>query len=241
MLQIGIIDDMKNDREVLITLLNQFFINKQIKINITEFASGEEFLLTYTAEFFQIIFLDIYMDKISGMDIAHKLFENDKNCKIIFITSSTSHATESYSVRASYYIQKPVKSENFTDALNICIKDLEYDHKFIKIKVEHSDVLILMNKIEYVDIQGRKSIIHLNDGKLFSKDTFTYISSKLLTDKRFLLCCRGVLVNMDYIKQASNSQFILKNETCIPIKQRGANAVKQQYFDYTVQKLCGEV
>lgn len=92
----------------------------------TRFSSGEEFLGAFTAGKYDLIFLDIYMDGITGMETAKRIRRADHGCRIIFITTSPEFAVESYDVSASFYLLKPIEKNGVFAALDRCgLQDAE--------------------------------------------------------------------------------------------------------------------
>ena len=94
-MNIAITDDLKYDRDTLKELLLNFFNKNKIAIQLYEYSSAEELLENFTPGFFDLLFLDIYMENISGIDAAKRIYEIDKRCKIIFLTTANCFAAES--------------------------------------------------------------------------------------------------------------------------------------------------
>ena len=110
-MKIAIVDDSSLDRDFLKNGLEIIFEERNIEnIEIQEFSSGEE-LLNYLREnpsdFFHIIFMDIYMEDLTGVETAKAIRKTDEQVKIVFITTSNEFASESYEVRAEDYLIKP--------------------------------------------------------------------------------------------------------------------------------------
>ena len=95
-MNIAIVDDSESDRQLLQELLIRYFDASGISITIYPFQSGELFLAGLSHHSFDLVFLDIFMDEITGMDAAHKLLEAGCDCTIIFLTSSREYALEGY-------------------------------------------------------------------------------------------------------------------------------------------------
>lgn len=83
-MNIAIVDDSESDRQLLQELLIRYFDISGISITIYPFQSGELFLAGLSHHSFDLVFLDIFMDEITGMDAAHKLLEAGCDCTIIF-------------------------------------------------------------------------------------------------------------------------------------------------------------
>ena len=107
-MNIAIVDDSESDRQLLQELLIRYFDISGISITIYPFQSGELFLAGLSHHSFDLVFLDIFMDEITGMDAAHKLLEAGCDCTIIFLTSSREYALEGYEVGAFRYLLKPL-------------------------------------------------------------------------------------------------------------------------------------
>ena len=110
-MKIAIVDDNEDDRKRLQEEITKICDNKSRKdFEITEFFSGEDFInlivKNENKKYFDIVFLDIYMNGITGIETAKKLRETDNQSKIIFITTSNEFASESYEVKAYEYLIK---------------------------------------------------------------------------------------------------------------------------------------
>ena len=80
-------------------------------ITMELFEDGDTLILTHAKKPFDIILLDIVMPLLNGIETAKELREKDKNVKIVFLTSSAEFAVDSYAVKASNYLLKPLESE----------------------------------------------------------------------------------------------------------------------------------
>ena len=104
-MNIAIIDDLKTDSDRLVGLINTYMEQHRLQCRTMDlFSSGESFLDTFTSGKYHLIFLDIYMDGITGMETAKRIRQTDHDCRIIFITTSPEFAVESYNVNASFYL-----------------------------------------------------------------------------------------------------------------------------------------
>ena len=118
-MRIAIVDDDTQMCEQLRTLLNEFLGDSS---EISDYRSGEEFLSAWETADFDLIILDIFMDKLTGVDVARKIRKRDSNVKIVFSTTSNEFASESYEVNACYYLRKPFgrdKVKVMLDRLNL--------------------------------------------------------------------------------------------------------------------------
>ena len=117
-MNIAIIDDISTDAEALKNITVSYFEKKQIRAEICHFFSAEEFFEDYQPGKFQILFLDIYMDGMTGMEAARRIRRQSDNCILVFVTTSGDFAVESYDVGASYYLLKPFQPEKLCSILD---------------------------------------------------------------------------------------------------------------------------
>ena len=153
-MRIAIVDDDIQMCEQLRTLLNEFLGDSS---EISDYRSGEEFLTAWETADFDLIILDIFMDKLTGVDVARKIRERDSNVKIVFSTTSNEFASESYEVNACYYLRKPFgrdKVKVMLDRLNLA--EIE---KMRTVKLPDGTSAILRNII-YVDFSSHRVTLH---------------------------------------------------------------------------------
>ena len=83
-MKIAVVDDNESERTKLCTLLREWGEKRKYEMVCNEFTDGKDFLKASGT--YQAVFLDIYMEKLNGIDTARMLRKYDKNCKIIFMT-----------------------------------------------------------------------------------------------------------------------------------------------------------
>ena len=103
-MRIALVDDCPNDLSIMHQFLAEALDTDSV---ITEFHNGEDFLQHWSADTFDLIVLDIYMEQLTGIEIARVIRETDPNVCLVFATTSNEFASESYEVNACYYLCKP--------------------------------------------------------------------------------------------------------------------------------------
>lgn len=107
-MRIAIVDDDIRMYECLQTYFGELLGSSA---ELTYFKSGEDFLRVWQPNAFELIVLDIFMDKLTGMDVAREIRKTDSDVRIAFGTTSNEFASESYEVNACYYLHKPFDRE----------------------------------------------------------------------------------------------------------------------------------
>ena len=234
-MMIGIVDDTAKDREILKEMLNRYFEGAGSRPEMEEFQSGEEFLAAYVPERYQIIFFDIYMGGLTGMETAREVYRQDKNCRLIFFTSTADYAVDSYQVRAAYYLMKPLKYEELCQVLDTLGIREEKKDETISVHLKGGVVgEVLLGDILYVDCLRRMVRIHREDRILNVLDRLADIAACLEPYPSFLCCNRGIYVNMDWVRELGDDSLILKNGEELPIRIRGRGEVKRRYMRYAL-------
>lgn len=238
MLIIAICDDLESDRQYLANLIQDYSTILSYDIRIMTFASGEDLVTYYMDENigFDVIFLDIYMSGENGIKTAEKIREFDSQCKIIFTTTSTDHALDSFKVFPFNYLIKPITKEIFNMVFEKAILNIEKEkQKSITVKTEYQIKNILYKDIKFIESVSRKINIHTTQGIASIYSKLDEVETKI-NDERFLRCHKSFLVNMDYISSVEDYSFILTDNTEVPIKQRTFASIKKNYYTYIVNK-----
>ena len=126
MKKIAFCDDDISILQELQTLLDQYCADRDEEINCAMFHSPLELL--HAVEHgtrLDILFLDVMMPAENGIDAASEIRKFDKNVKIIFLTSSTEFAVQSYAVGAYFYQLKPIWKESFFRLMDSALAECE--------------------------------------------------------------------------------------------------------------------
>ena len=234
---IAIVDDLPEDRRALAQKIAAYMAQYNLDYALHEYESAEAFLPSLQEFDFDIVFMDIYMGGMTGVEAAARLRACDRDCKLVFLTTSEEHLREALSLSSSDYLNKPLEEEDFQRAMANCRVKPEYDVPVITVISGRQAMNIDTGRILYVDIVERAVTIHTQSVSLSVSGTFSAISGELLRDRRFLLCTRGVLVNMDKVKHLEGEGFRMKNGALIPIIVRGRKALLGAYQSYLFKRM----
>ena len=115
-MNIAVVDDLAVGRETLVNYLNEYFSERNINVTISDFSDAESFVTQFENNKYNIIFFDIYMPGMSGIEAANTVRKTDSSVEIIFLSTSNNFACESYSVNAFCYLVKPI-TKNAVESL----------------------------------------------------------------------------------------------------------------------------
>lgn len=234
-MHISVIDDNKKDREHL-SLMIRISLEKYgfLVSHIKTFESGEAFLKDFDQEKYDLIFLDIYMEGLNGIETARQIREKDTRVKLIFITCTNDFASESYQVRADYYLLKPYNEKELEQAISrLGLNSIEKERT---ITLPDRQV-IWLDSIIYTNFSGHYVTIYLLSGEQIRvRCTQNEWEKCILPFSKFILCTRGIIVNLEEVEKLESDLFIMKNNTYIPISRRKYSEVKQAYSAFLIQK-----
>ena len=239
-MQIAVIDDTVNDRMIIQSFLNDFAAENNIEFNIYDFESGEDFLRDFSPGKYDAVFCDIYMNGMSGIDTAKQMRLYDKDCPVVFLTMSNNFASESYEVNAFGYIIKPVDKEQLFRLLSRITENVRSRSLYFNGTLRDKSSLKLsipFDSIMYINIVNRKVYIHMPNETVAVTETISQCSEQLLKDSRFSNCCKGIIVNFQYVSKILNNDFIMCNNDTVPIRKRYSNDIKNQYMSYKLQNI----
>lgn len=123
-MRIAIIDDLLTDLEYLRSNVCRWADEHAVPLipGPALFENGETFLEQFQKDRYDIIFLDIFMEGMNGMDTARRIRECDDACRLVFTTTSAEYAVDSYEVDSSYYLVKPYSYEKLSLALTVAAR-----------------------------------------------------------------------------------------------------------------------
>ena len=233
-MRIAVCEDNAIHRDVIEHMLNRYSSERSFYFSLVPYEYGRNFL--YDIEegvYFDVSFLDIYMEDTMGNEIAHKLRAMGYQGEIVFLTASPDFAIESYDVDASGYLLKPLDYGKFKMVMDRITRNI--DPSTYQIRQRTTVTKIIYHEILYIESINSKCILHSASGESYTVyKTLTAIEEEL-GDRRFLRCHQSFLVNMDHIKQIG-AQFLLSNGDIVPIRQRGVKSVRQTCMDYFASK-----
>lgn len=216
-------------------LFDGYCADNQQEIECTEFHSPLELLAEIEkGTHFDILFLDVIMPGQNGMNVAREIRQNDRTVKIIFLTSSSEFAVESYTVDAFFYYVKPIKAEDFRRLMDSALSQCEKEKQgSLILRCKNGITRIALEKLIYCEVTGRTLIFHMENGvNLESIGSLDELSSELARYGSFLRPHRSFLINMDYIQSISYKAITLDNLEKIPIPHGKCSEIKNLYLEY---------
>lgn len=233
MIKIAVCDDEKQIRQSIISII----IEKIKDVEIFEFSTGKE-LLDATEEF-NITFLDIAMNEISGIEVAKQIRmkqEQEELAKgiIIFVTGYRDYMEDAFDVNAYHYLVKPIDKDKLTDVLGRAMKEVTaremLEKQYIILKTSGMQKRVLIKDIYYVESNNKKVIIHTEDGNIEIYGKMDEFENEL--GSNFYRCHRCYLVNMEKISAYSVDNIHVTNGDILILAQKKYSEFIKAYMRY---------
>lgn len=217
MIRIGICDDEKYMSDSIRAMVSAFFREKNIEIIILQFSGGEE-LLRYDKQI-DILFLDIQMKGIDGVETARKLRRLNFKGFLIFITVLKEMVFQSFEVQPYDYLVKPVEEQYFEkmmERLLASIKNAREENLLVQKRYESR--IVPIGDIVFCEIIDRKIYLHLVSSEVVDYyERIENLEKKL--NHGFFRCHRSYLIHLKYLKGYKNGTAYMENGREIPVSR----------------------
>ncbi len=209
-IHVAIVEDDDTSTKTLSEYLLRYAEENQIQFRISAFDSAVSMLDNYMADY-DIIFMDIRMPYMNGMDAAHRLRALDQKVILIFVTSLTQYAIEGYEVNAQSYIVKPAKYYDFAMKISRAVNQVPAVNS-AKFEIHTRDGIIRLdpNEIQYVESQGHRLTFHTFSGDYTQLSSLNKLEEQL-SAFHFARCNSCYLVNLQYVSGIKGYTVFLKN------------------------------
>ncbi|MDD2971204.1 MAG: LytTR family DNA-binding domain-containing protein [Lachnospiraceae bacterium] len=242
MLQIAICDDNFEETTHITHILEQYQLQRkaphtEVFFSCDIFHNAADLLTSMSRKSYQILFLDILMPGLNGMDAAHRIRSFDQHLEIIFISSSPEYALEGYSVHARHYLIKPVTPKCLYPLLDDILREQQRMEDALTLQTGTEIVHIPYHRIEYIEVYNKKLMFQLsNDERTILPGTLARCEEQLLNRPEFIKVHRSYLVNMSCIHSLDSKEILTASYHRIPVSRLLYAAVRESYMQYLFQE-----
>ena len=231
-LQIAICDDLEEERVMLSRMLRNYARRQGLSLQVHFFVSGEELLQSVRrANACQVLFLDIYMPGISGVETARRLRAAGYGASIVFATTSTDHGVDSFEVRASDYLVKPFRQEEVDRALDWCLEHMPEPLRSLSVYAEGETQEFPLASVLYIEVLGHQSHIHTLRQTVVVRKSLDDLE-RAVDSPDFFRCHRSFLVNLNHAERIESSDFLMSDGARIPISSANLPRARNIFTDW---------
>ncbi len=217
MIRIAICDDEKHMSDHIRAMASDFFRKKNREIQLRTFSSGEE-LLSYDGQI-DILFLDIQMKGMDGIETARKLRDSKFRGFLIFITVLKEMVFQSFEVQAYDYLVKPVEEKQFEKTMERLYTSMQNaSEDSLLVQKGYEGRIIREEEIIFCEIIDRKIYLNLASGEVVDYyERIENLETKL--GSHFFRCHRSYLINLKHLKGYKNGTACMDNGKEVPVSR----------------------
>lgn len=237
MIKIAICDDEKYFREQIKQFVEEYMDSMEVPYEIDTFTSGKEFVSIGSGILnYEIVFLDINMDEIDGIETAKIVRKYSQDIYLVFVTAYMDYTLEGYKVEAFRYVLKKEGCLNpsIDECMSAIWKKMNNTVTKMKFKFNEGEREIALDKLLYVESRLHKLEFHVmeKEEKIYSIYEKLNEIDKKLQKQSFLRIHQSFLINMKYIRSIEKYKVILDNQLEFPIPRVRYPAVMEAYITF---------
>lgn len=234
-MNIAICDDELAYRQRLYDLVISY--RESVAWQVDTYSSGEELLAIYqTVGRFDIVFMDIEMNDINGVDAMRLLHQQNSTALVIFVTSHVHYVSDSLRLGGFQFMVKPITDEAFRASFDWALETYRQRHTQYEVRWRDMHTLVDCGAILYIEASNRHLFVNTADTRYECVGKLSDETAKL-QPHGFVRCHQGFLVNMEHIKRISKDYIELQDGHTLPMSRQMRNHVLQVFNLFIARRL----
>lgn len=214
-ISILICDDLPEERTNLSRMLRAYESAHGPELDLETAADGSEMLALWKPNRWDLIFLDIYMPQIDGVEAARRLRKVDSRCEIVFATTSREHGMEGYELHAMDYLTKPFAQQDVDSVMDWFLQQRDEKHRELLVRTQEGEETVRAQEIRYIESRGHTCVIHTPDRRISIRGSIDELAADL--DSAFFRCHKSFLLNFAHVAEIENNAFRMDSGESVPI------------------------
>lgn len=240
MIRVAVCDDEQAICTQIERMVEKFAQRQAVAMDVEPFLSGTELCRYIETEHpFDIIFLDIEMDGINGVEVGKYIRETrkDQMAQIIYISGQTKYCMELFDIRPMNFLEKPLDEEKINRLLKLALELYPGAEQVFRYRVGHADHKEPIKNILYFESGNRMVRMVTRSGEATFYSTLTEVFAQL-TKSNFIQIHKSYLVNYSHVIEFGAKEVKMSNQQVLPISQKHRKAVREKQLQYA-KELCG--
>lgn len=214
-ISILICDDLPDARMTLRQYLRNYEQSHGVELDLETAADGAELLSMWRPGRWDMIFLDIFMPLIDGVEAARRLRKVDDKCEIVFATTSREHGMEGYELHAMDYLTKPIAQHDVDEVMDWYIREKAEQRSELHLRTPEGEEKVRTLDIRYIETRGHTCLIHTAEQTITVRRSIDELAEGL--DSAFFRCHKSFLVNLRHVSEVDRNLFLLDGGDSVPI------------------------
>ena len=237
MLRIAICDDDELDRKRVHGLVTEYLKENSLQADVRVYDHPDTLLVECEQFRPHIYILDIVMPMVTGIQAARDLRWDQPDAQIIFATSESSYALESFDVNPINYILKPVDREKLFATLDLAVTRTDIgEDRCVAVKARDGFCTLRTDEIMYIDYRNHVVSYHMISGDVISTATLRIGFAEYMENNHegdvFVRCHESIAVNISAVDKLTKTDITLRNNEQIPVSKSRYSEVLDRYMDY---------
>lgn len=235
-LRMAVCDDLEEERVQLARMVRSYAQRRGLSMELRLFASGNELLdAARRPDFCHVLFLDIFMPGLSGLDAARQLRAAGCMASIVFATTSQDYGVMSFDVQAADYLVKPFRQEDVDRTLDWYLEHMPESLRVLSVYAQGEWQELPLTSISYIEVLGHQCHIHTSRQTVVVRRGLDDLEAAI-GSRDFLRCHRSFLVNLNFVQDITGSDFRLSDGTLVPISSGNLSKIRNLFSDWTYMK-----
>ena len=205
-MKIAILEDEPQAAKTLSGYIEKFFAARGENVNLRIYNDAFTLLEEYRSDM-DVLFMDIQMNLMNGMEAATRIRRQDPRVLIVFVTNLAQYAVNGYEVAAFDFMVKPVTYFDFRMKFDRVINCLNSRKKReVWVASRQGKRLVSEKRLKYVEIMRHTLVYHTLDGNVTGTGTLKSVT-EIFSSPSFALCNQCYFVNLAFVTEI-NGNFV---------------------------------
>lgn len=210
-MKFAIIDDEKKATALIETYITEFVTENHFEIQTRVFNNPVEFLESYTKDY-DLVFLDVEMPGLNGIETAKELRHMDSNVVIMFITNMAQYAIHGYEVEAVDYVLKPLSYADFAMKVQKALRYIARNEDAnVKLCTKDGMIHLSVSDIYYIEVRSHYLIYHTTREEYMVRGVMKETEEQF-AKYHFARCSHGYLINLKYVQSVNGNIVTVAGE-----------------------------
>lgn len=236
MLKIALLDDDKTALLISKGAIESFFQEKNIAISLDAFSSPINFLAMAEEENYRLVFLDIDMPEINGLEVGKKLKGFNPQTDIIYLSQREDLVFDTLQLHPFGFIRKSRIIQDFASFLELFVNtalNTNRENKKITISCKTETISADIDQVMYIEGNRNYQTFYLKDGSKFDARVLMSELENKLKENGFIRVHKGYLVNYLFIRMIGTNEVKLTNNKVLPLSSKRKDEIMEEYLSVT--------
>ncbi len=230
-ISILVCDDLPEERMNLIRMLRHYEEERNLEFRLETATDGSELLALWKPDRWELIFLDIFMPQVDGVEAARRLRKVDDDCEIVFATTSRRHGMEGFEIHALDYLTKPFSQEDVDGVMDWFLQQRAEKCPALTVRTPEGEKLVRARDILYIESRGHSCVIHAREQVVSVRGSIDELAAGL-DEASFFRCHKSFLLNFAHVAEIEQRVFRLDSGETVPISAANLISSKSALMEW---------